>query len=268
MRYNHRNHAGNAGDVWKHFILAEVAEYLLTKENKLVYVESHVGYPEYVLERPGEWQDGVERCWNRLNALREFSYFDILDKMNPSGLRNYPGSGLIVLMAAAKSGSRLEADVWDVNPEVEASWRDVPLLKSKFSFHLGDGFSGLGSLLGRSRSALLLIDPTYLEIGDDERAMDLLERSASSGWTVLWWRMRKGDVMPEICCDAEFYSVNFSDVGMSCGKWRGATMTLAGSDDLLDYLKERARNFLRIMRYPEPIKDPEPCFLKGGRWFA
>jgi len=41
MRYNHRNHAGNAGDVWKHFILAEVAEYLLAKEKNLVYIESH-----------------------------------------------------------------------------------------------------------------------------------------------------------------------------------------------------------------------------------
>ncbi len=82
--------------------------------------------------------------------------------------------------------------------------------------------------MDRSEPALLLIDPPYLEIRDVERAIDLLERAAKSGWTVLWWQMTDVDAMPEICCNSEMYSVNFSDVGMSCGKWRGATMTVVG----------------------------------------
>ena len=58
--YDHRTHAGNAGDVWKHFILAEVADYLLSKRKILTYIESHVGYPRYNLCSSGElgW-------WNR-----------------------------------------------------------------------------------------------------------------------------------------------------------------------------------------------------------
>jgi 23S rRNA (adenine2030-N6)-methyltransferase len=254
MRYNHRNHSGNAGDVWKHFILAEVAEYLLAKEKSLIYIESHVGYPEYSLEKPGEWQDGIVECWKRLDVLKEFSYFGILDSMNPSGLKDYPGSGIIVQMVAARTGFCLEADLWDINLEVAASWHEVHLPGSdKFRFHLGDGFSGAGSLMDRSRPGLLLIDPPYLERRDNERAVDLLDKASRSGWTVLWWQMIDDDFMPEICCNVESYSMNFSDVGMSCDKWRGATMTLAGSDDLKDYVKQRARNFLRIMQYPEPI---------------
>jgi 23S rRNA (adenine2030-N6)-methyltransferase len=127
MRYNHRNHAGNAGDVWKHFILAEVAEYLLAKEKNLVYIESHVGYPEYALEKPGEWQNGISNCWKRLDVLKEFSYFGILNNMNPSGLMNYPGSAVLVLKATEKVGFGLKADVWDINPEVAASWHDITL---------------------------------------------------------------------------------------------------------------------------------------------
>jgi len=254
MRYNHRSHAGNAGDVWKHFILAEVAEYLLAKENRLVYVESHVGYPKYPLEKPGEWQDGIGECWKRHDVLKEFSYFGILEKMNPAELRSYPGSGTIVLIAATKAGYGLEADVWDTNPDVAASWNDVPLPESeKIRFHLGDGFSGVGALMDRPGPALLLIDPPYLDRRDIERAVDLLERGAKSGWTVLLWQMDDVDAMPKICCNVESYSLKFSDVGMSCGKWRGATMTLVGSDDLLDYVKERARDFLGIVERPEPI---------------
>jgi 23S rRNA (adenine2030-N6)-methyltransferase len=254
MRYNHRNHAGNAGDVWKHLILAEVAEYLLAKEKNLFYIESHVGYPEYALEKPGEWQDGIGKCWKRLDVLKEFSYFCILDKMNPSGLMNYPGSAVLVLKATEKAGAGLKADVWDINPEVAASWHDITLPGSnKFRFHLGDGFSGIGSLMDISRPALLLIDPPYLERRDLERAVDLLEKGARSGWTVLLWQIADVDAMPEICCNVDVYSMSFYDVGMSCDEWRGATMTLAGSDDLRDFVNQRAENFLRIMRYPEPI---------------
>lgn len=245
MHYNHGNHSGNAGDVWKHFILAEVAEYLLAKEKNLVYLESHVGYPEYSLEKPGEWQDGIDECWKRLDVLKEFSYFGILENMNPSGLMNYPGSGIIVLMIAERTGFFLEADVWDINLDVAASWHDVHLPGSdKFRFHHGDGFSGVGSLMDRSRPGLLLIDPPYLERRDDERAGDLLDKASRSGWTVLWWRMTDGNAMPKINCNVEIYSMNFSDVGMRCGKWRGATMTLAGSNDLKEYVKKRAKIFL------------------------
>jgi 23S rRNA (adenine2030-N6)-methyltransferase len=252
MCYNHRNHAGNAGDVWKHLILAEVSAYLLAEEKNLVYVESHVGYPKYSLETPGEWQDGIGECWKRLDVLKELSYFDILDRLNPTGLRIYPGSSLLVLMASAKAGLCPEADVWDTSLEVAASWHDAHLPGSdKFRFHLGDGFSGVGSLMDRSRPGLLLIDPPYLESRDIERVCALLEKAARSGWTVLCWRMADVDALlnarPEISCRVEMYSVNFSDVGMSCGKWRGATMILAGSDDLKGYVNQSARNFLGIM---------------------
>jgi 23S rRNA (adenine2030-N6)-methyltransferase len=254
MCYNHRNHIGNAGDVWKHFILAEIAEYLLAKRNQLVYVESHVGYPEYTLEMPGEWQDGIGECWKSRHVLKKFSYFGILDRMNPAGLRKYPGSAVLVLMSTEKAGFGVEADVWDINIEVAASWYNAHLPGlDKFRFHLGDGFSGAESLMDRSRPGLLLIDPPYLERRDIERADDLLEEAARSGWTALCWQMNDGKTAPKIHCNVETYSVNFSDVGMSCDRWRQATMILAGSDDLKDYVNQRVQNFLSIVQHPEPI---------------
>ena len=50
MEYDHASHAGNAGDLWKHFILLEVADFLLSKPGDWIYVESHAGSPEYSLK--------------------------------------------------------------------------------------------------------------------------------------------------------------------------------------------------------------------------
>ena len=97
--YDHRVHAGNAGDVWKHFLLMEAADWLLKGSNRLIYAESHAGRPHYPLKAPGEWEEGIGRIWHLLPSLQSFAYFRILCKLNPpyslaSEERLYPGSVL------------------------------------------------------------------------------------------------------------------------------------------------------------------------------
>ena len=82
--YDHRGHAGNAGDVWKHFLLLEAASSLLIPDSSLVYAESHVGRPDYALHAPGDWVGGIGKCWPLLPHLKNFYYFDILASFNPS----------------------------------------------------------------------------------------------------------------------------------------------------------------------------------------
>lgn len=120
--YNHRVHAGNAGDVWKHFVLTEAAGYLLSRSRDLIYAESHVGRPEYFLDSCGEWTRGVGRCWSHLPTLQNFWYFRILALLNPHGSRCYPGSARLVLEVSRVLGSRLHAQVWDVDFDVAAAW--------------------------------------------------------------------------------------------------------------------------------------------------
>lgn len=88
--YDHRIHAANAGDVWKHFILAEAVEYLSTGRRELTYLESHAGHPEYTLSSQGQWLGGIGWCWRHLPELRRFRYFEILADMSPEGLKRYP----------------------------------------------------------------------------------------------------------------------------------------------------------------------------------
>ena len=237
--YNHQIHAGNAGDVWKHFILVEVAEHLFFRDRCLVYAESHVGRPEYALCAPGEWEKGIGRLWRHLPSLRDFLYFRILADLNPQGLRIYPGSSSLVLETAKRLGALVQAEIWDINPVLSAFWQGY----SQVKFHLADGFSGVASILDRPNPGLLLIDPPYLDAKDIALAKDLLLKAEEAGWIVLCWHMSDSETTPRM--DITELELVFSRAGMNGGKWKGAAVALAGADEcLIKYLRGRAKRLL------------------------
>jgi 23S rRNA (adenine2030-N6)-methyltransferase len=221
--YNHQIHAGNAGDVWKHFILVEVAENLFFRDRSLVYAESHVGRPKYALCAPGEWEKGIGRLWRHLPSLQDFLYFRILADLNPQGLRLYPGSASLVLETARRRGTSAQVEVWDINPEVAACWRACP----QVMFHCADGFSGVHSFLSRPDPGLLLIDPPYSDAKDLVLAKDLFFKAQKAGWVVLWWQMPGPDTGYEDCVKLE---LEFNSARMDGGKWKKAAIFLAGAD--------------------------------------
>jgi 23S rRNA (adenine2030-N6)-methyltransferase len=262
-RYDHRIHAGNAGDVWKHFLLLEAADCLLASGGRLVYAESHVGRPCYLLDGPGEWMSGIGRLRHLIPSLCAFPYFRILSDLNRStGSRTliYPGSARLIHELAFIRGADLRAEVWDDDAAVAASWKcslqssaggsEFP---AKFSFHQADGFSGIFSLLRRSSdisSGLLFIDPPYVDPKELCLAEKLLERARDANWTVLWWHMRGMKTAPEAL---KSFDLNFSEVGLDGGRWRGAGVAVSGVEGeqlsrLLDRLKLRRDEFIRILK--------------------
>jgi 23S rRNA (adenine2030-N6)-methyltransferase len=252
MHYDHTVHAGNAGDVWKHFILTEAARCLMARRKQLNYVESHVGYPDYLLGQDGEWEGGIGRCWKRLDALLDFSYFKIIVGMNSTGLKKYPGSASIVMEVAKIAGSTLQSDIWDIDLGVADAWYDMPNINPNLRFHLGDGFAGARSLMDRNRCTLLLIDPPYLDKRDAFEAVDLFERAERSGWTVLWWQMMDAGNMRNLDDRIMQYSLEFVEAGLYCEKWKGANIALAGDDDLQSYVNRQSEKFLEIMQSLAP----------------
>ncbi|MCJ7444633.1 MAG: 23S rRNA (adenine(2030)-N(6))-methyltransferase RlmJ [Methanotrichaceae archaeon] len=242
-QYNHSAHAGNAGDVWKHFVLGEVADYIFSKKPRLIYAESHVGYPEYELNKPGEWEGGIGRCWPNLPDLKNFCYFDILSAMNMKGLMRYPGSTSFLIKAAKKRGASLQAELWDTDPQVASAWSGV----EHISFHLGDGFKGVRSLLGRSPSGLILIDPPHIDSKNAKLANALLSASKKAGWTVLLWQMAGQEKIID-SNKFEAYSLEFDQAGLDGGRWSGSSVYLACSDqELNSLLEKRIHEFLKIM---------------------
>ncbi|MDD1751799.1 MAG: 23S rRNA (adenine(2030)-N(6))-methyltransferase RlmJ [Methanotrichaceae archaeon] len=245
--YNHRTHAGNAGDVWKHFLLGEVADYLLSKKRRLVYAESHVGYPKYRLEEPEEWEGGIGKCWPKIMDLKAFSYFKILSAMNPQSLEIYPGSASLIFKVARWRGAVLQAELWDEDPRVAGAWRGT----EGVSFHLGDGFKGVRALLGRSPPGLLFIDPPYLDQKDLKLVLGLLNASQSAGWIVLWWQMMGHE---NFSSELERFSLEFRQAGLDGGQWIGSVVSLASSDqELKKLLERRIQQFLEIMRPAEQL---------------
>jgi len=248
--YDHRGHAGNAGDVWKHLLLLEVASRLLIPDSSMVYAESHAGSPSYALSMPGDWEGGIGKCWPALPILKNFCYFEILSRLNPVRLECYPGSTYLILQAAGEHCSTVWADIWDIDAAVAASWQEFlrvhPFQRSRVAVHCSDGFSQARSLLDRSPPGLMLIDPPYIDSLDRKRAQSLFSRAQESGWIVLWWYMMGKEVV--VARGAEKYELLFGRAGLDCGRWRGCGLAAAGLDDRMqDHLHEQADRFICLM---------------------
>lgn len=239
--YDHRIHAGNAGDVWKHFIIAEAADFLLSKRQMSTYAESHVGYPGYNLSCSGEWKGGIGRCWPRISWLGVFCYFQIIRDLNTRDLIHYPGSADLVLEVARRHGHDIEVEVWDIDPLVAAAWHG----DLRVDLHFEDGFIGVKSILDRSSPGLILVDPPYIDENDVKQASNIMFLAEKAGWTVLLWQMIGEEDALEI--NSKKYTLRFNEVNLNCGKWQGATMAIAGADDnLIDHLDMQAQRFLDL----------------------
>ena len=239
MGYDHRRHAGNAGDLWKHLVLAEAADRLLAAGVR-VYVESHAGRPEYQLPPGGEWEGGIGRIWPIPEGLAAHPYFQILAALNPHGLERYPGSASIVLELARRRSFALRSELWDTSPEVEAAWRSVEKGRSlKINFHLGDGFSGASKLTrDLDEAALLLIDSPFTEGGDAALVDELMGRAAEAGWVVLSWHPVGEGPVPIPRSLHRTFSLKFNETGLDCCGMEGAAMVLAWGDRRSDQIDD------------------------------
>lgn len=248
MVYDHRRHAGNAGDVWKHLILAEVADRLLAAGVR-VYVESHAGRPGYLLRPGGEWEGGIGSLWPIPEGLAARPYFQIVAALNPHRLERYPGSAAIVLELARRRGFALRAELWDTSPEVVAAWRSHlgGDEGSQVQFHLGDGFSGTNRLIGGFREpALLLIDSPFTG-GEDAAQVDgLMGRAAEAGWAALSWHPVGERPLPNPRSRHRTFSLDFNEAGLDGCGMEGAAMVLAWGDRTPGGIEELAEVLGRI----------------------
>jgi 23S rRNA (adenine2030-N6)-methyltransferase len=258
-QYDHRVHAGNAGDVWKHFLLLEAADCLLDSDGSLIYAESHAGRPEYALRAPGDWEGGIGKIWQLLPSLRNFCYFRILADLNPL---LYPGSARLIYELAKIRGAKLQADVWDNDPFVASSWEvffqaansagSYP--QAKIVFHQGDGFMGVQSRLQRPPAGLLFIDPPYIDPGDIRLAVKLLQRAKDLGWIVLWWYMKDMNMMGMNAAQdgLQTFELDFAGAGLESGRWKGAGVAFACAESerfshLLSHMHRQIEKFVRIL---------------------
>lgn len=166
MKYQHRYHAGNFGDVLKHVALVDVLQRLSVKDKPFFYLETHAGRGQYAVDevaRP-EAAHGVLKLLKvkpKSAAIR--SYLELVRRSDSTyaqgGFRIYPGSPRIAqLLLRAQD----RASLFEVVPrEAEALSQNLGKDK-RMHVECGDGLHAMKALLPpRERRGLVLVDPAY-----------------------------------------------------------------------------------------------------------
>jgi 23S rRNA (adenine2030-N6)-methyltransferase len=75
MHYQHRFHAGNFADVFKHVLLSGLFRALNRKDKAWCYLDTHAGaggydFADEAAGRTDEYRNGIERLWKSQNPPR------------------------------------------------------------------------------------------------------------------------------------------------------------------------------------------------------
>ncbi|MHB1951322.1 MAG: 23S rRNA (adenine(2030)-N(6))-methyltransferase RlmJ [Acidiferrobacteraceae bacterium] len=177
MNYRHGFHAGNAADVFKHYVLCRILASLRTKPTPFFVLDSHAGAGGYRLAPGCEHESGIGHIWNRPPVIPDTAeYLAIVGRHNPKSgvLLRYPGSPLIV-RALLRSGDR--AVFVEQHPEEHNALRALLGRDPRLSVHLGNGWNLINAFTPPpERRGLVLIDPPYEQRSDFEQVSQALAR--------------------------------------------------------------------------------------------
>ncbi|MHB1527885.1 MAG: 23S rRNA (adenine(2030)-N(6))-methyltransferase RlmJ [Acidiferrobacteraceae bacterium] len=197
MNYRHGFHAGNAADVFKHYVLCLILASLKTKPAPFFVLDSHAGAGGYRFSPGGEQEWGIGRLWKeqaRWPALAE--YLRIVGHHNPSDgrLMRYPGSPLIV-RALLRPGDR--AAFVERHPEEHAALHTLLKDDRRLAVHLGDGWKLINAFTPPpEHRGLVLIDPPYEQRSDFDEVAQALARGRHhwrGGIYCAWYPIKLGE---------------------------------------------------------------------------
>jgi 23S rRNA (adenine2030-N6)-methyltransferase len=182
--YDHRYHAGNHGDVWKH--TAWLSVLAAHKRERVWVLDTHGGRGEYALPpRGGEWTAGVGRLLERYprgTSTGAGAVDRYLARIEPQG--PYPGSPALSLRALGRSDALVS---YESDPDTAAALRRAVGGDSRARVIGGDGWQAPELEQRQAVRALVLIDPPYVEKADWERVVSAAERAWRAGHEVVAW---------------------------------------------------------------------------------
>jgi 23S rRNA (adenine2030-N6)-methyltransferase len=180
LSYQHAYHAGNAADLHKHAVLAELLVRLTAKPRGLAYLETHAGRGLYDLAAPEALKTGeAEHGIGRIAPDPEGPYGRSLAAVRARhGATAYPGSPLIARHLLRPQDRMV---LMELHPAEHAalcralgpSGTGGPAV----AVHRRDGWEGILALTPpRPRRGLVLVDPSWEIKADYERAVTVLRR--------------------------------------------------------------------------------------------
>ena len=205
--YDHARKAGNRGDVWKHFALLSTVDARLReaggdapfrdRETPFRYRETHCGAGVFVLDRVGEWRQGIGAVLPVRGRLRSHPYFALVgDALAPDDV--YLGSWRLVARLLQDRGARFRMRLTDTSTAVsDQIWFELGrlLLPPAIEFLQLDGFDALAEGAGDD---LVLIDPPFRPAQRDWlRCRKAAARLTAAGASYLLWYPVYGPGHPE-----------------------------------------------------------------------
>ncbi len=160
LSYQHVYHAGNAADLHKHIVLAELIARLIRKPRPISYVETHAGRGVYDLAAPEALKTGeAARGIDRLAPGADSPYGAALARFRElHGPRAYPGSPALARMLL-RPEDRLA--LMELHPAEHAAL-DAAMAGGGVAIHRRDGREGVLALAPfKPRRGLVLVDPSY-----------------------------------------------------------------------------------------------------------
>jgi len=204
--YEHRSHAGNKGDVWKHLILWEALSDLLEARTpgtteRFVYADTHAGrafYPD--LRELREYCKGFGRFRDQERWLDVSGYFAV-----ESGRHGWPhdytdgyyGSCGLVHHLLRRTHVDHKLHLWDICEHVAAclaSYFGDELENSVF-VHRGNGYDGLRK--SGLEPHLTLIDPPTADWSNIREILGSVQHGTVIAWYPLQSSSEKGEVSKE-----------------------------------------------------------------------
>lgn len=194
LGYRHAFHAGNHGDILKHFVLYHCLEYVIQKDVPILYIDTHAGAGSYRLDsgyaaQNEEWKSGYQRLRDFSGPLpqsvQKFKEFLQLC-INDEGA--YPGSPRIADRILRAQDRRV---LFELHPTDYEALKKLFENSRQVSVLQSDGFAGLKALLPPpSRRACLFMDPSYELSSDYDKVVDSVReglRRFATGIYIIWY---------------------------------------------------------------------------------
>ncbi|WP_028081754.1 23S rRNA (adenine(2030)-N(6))-methyltransferase RlmJ [Solimonas soli] len=205
MHYQHRYHAGNFADVFKHVLLCGLLRALNHKDAPWAYVETHAGAGAYELrdaaqrtaaEQTGEFHDGIARLIGAAAAPEPVAaYLDVVRAMNPrwadGELRRYPGSPWFAARAARGNDRVL---LCEREAAIAAELKGTLAADPRVAIHQRDGYEAPALLPPREKRGLVLVDPPFERPDEFDAVGAFMQRALgrfANGVYAVWYPYKK-----------------------------------------------------------------------------
>lgn len=194
--YQHRFHAGNIGDVWKHSVTWALLRSLLQTPAPITLVDAYAGEGMYALGPTGEWTEGIGALLRHSHSLPEASTLhSFVAQARPlfESAKSYAGSPAL-LASALREGDELIC--YETEPNTYASLTRA--LEGKRAIIRGeDGMTGLLEVAqhtaGSSTRLFALVDPPWNKKEDwktiPKATLEVL-RAAPAAALALWYPIK------------------------------------------------------------------------------